>query len=44
MAVCANRTDEPGFFTSCVDANHGPCVCGNQVIAEAIEAGQDTRR
>lgn len=44
MAVCANRTDSPGFFTSCVDANHGPCLCGKQVMAELVADGQDVHR
>lgn len=38
MTVCANRTDDPGFFRSCVDANHNACVCGAQVLAETIAA------
>lgn len=36
MTVCANRSDSPGFFTSCHQANGGPCVCGAQVAAELI--------
>lgn len=36
MAVCANRTDTPGFFTSCAEASgwHG-CTCGKEVEAES---------
>jgi hypothetical protein len=34
MTVCANRTDDPGFFTSCWAACGGSCVCGQQVAAE----------
>lgn len=35
MTVCAARTDEPGFFTPCVVACAGICVCGEAVRAEA---------
>lgn len=34
MTVCAHRTDEPGFFTSCNVACAGPCRCGEDVRAE----------
>lgn len=34
MPVCGNRTDDPGFFTSCNVALGGPCECGTQVQAE----------
>lgn len=36
MSVCANRTDSPGFFTSCVHALNGPCLCGQQVAEDLI--------
>lgn len=33
--ICANRTDDPGFFTSCAEASgwHG-CPCGQELAAE----------
>ena len=34
MSVCGNRTDSPGFFTSCEHALGRPCVCAAQVLAE----------
>lgn len=35
MTVCSNRTDSPGFFTSCWEANgHKACLCGAEVEAE----------
>lgn len=38
MAVCSNRIDSPGFFTSCWAASGGKgCLCGQQVEAEIEE-------
>ena len=37
MAVCANRSDSPGFFTACTAAlGASSCLCGDQVAAELI--------
>lgn len=42
--ICANRTDTPGFFTSCRSANGDEgCVCGKQVEAELKEAACATQ-
>lgn len=39
MTVCSNRTDDPGFFTSCWAANgRQGCLCGKQVEAEQEES------
>jgi hypothetical protein len=44
MTVCSNRTDDPGFFTSCFTANgFKPCLCGEQV-AEELKAQEDAAR
>jgi len=41
MTVCANRTDSPGFFTSCWDANgRTACLCGAAVAAESDARGE----
>lgn len=44
MTVCANRTDNPGFFTSCAAASGwNGCPCGQQVAAElAIPEPEET--
>ena len=34
--ICANRTDEPAFFTPCARFG-GVCVCGEQVRSEEGE-------
>lgn len=31
MTICANRTDDPGFFTSCDSACGRPCPCAAEV-------------
>lgn len=36
MSVCGNRTDSPGFFTSCQHALNGACICGAQLAEELI--------
>jgi len=38
MSVCANRTDSPGFFTSCWESlGRKVCLCGAEVEAEIEE-------
>lgn len=36
MSVCSQRTDTPGFFTTCLAACGG-CRCGEEVRAEERE-------
>lgn len=43
MTVCAARSDDPGFFTSCNTALRGPCVCGALVAAELINDTDSTK-
>ncbi len=33
MTVCANRSDNPGFFTPCTSGGRR-CVCADQVAAD----------
>lgn len=42
--ICANRTDSPGFFTSCEHALNGPCICGEQVAADLIDQTMEETR
>lgn len=43
MSVCGNRTDTPGFFTSCREANgKNGCICGQQLAAELATTDQET--
>lgn len=38
MTICGQRTDTPGFFTSCDAACGEPCRCAAQVRAEMEES------
>ena len=37
--ICAQRPDDPGFFTSCNAVLRGPCACGVQVAEELAGEG-----